>query len=78
MPKIKKKNKIEQCTKIFIYRDLKLYFLLELLCVLLSLYSNQPFYLHSFFSIVRSEQISCSAWITSYPYSHYIFNKRFY
>ena len=23
MPKIKKKNKIEQCTKIFIYRDLK-------------------------------------------------------
>ena len=24
MPKIKKKNKIKQCTKIFIYRDLKL------------------------------------------------------
>ena len=23
MPKIQKKNKIEQCTKIFIYRDLK-------------------------------------------------------
>ena len=25
MPKIKKKNEIEQCTKIFIYRDLKYY-----------------------------------------------------
>ena len=24
MPKIQKKNKIEQCTKIFIYRDLKI------------------------------------------------------
>ena len=36
--------------------------------------------IHSF-SIVLWEQTvktTCSSWITSYPYTHYIFNKHFY
>ena len=70
--------------------QLKLCFLSELLCLLFKLNKLifKPAILLKFihFQYVHSEQtvrissskLSCSSWITSYPYPRYIFNKRFH
>ena len=70
--------------------QLKLCFLSELLCLLFKL--NKLIFKAAIllkfihFQYVHSEQtvriscskLSCSSWITSYPYPRYIFNKRFH